>query len=103
LAYDLFLRGTRAVRFRARAYLTYDRVIREGFVVRSNITQDINPNHVRFMFTMYVTRAINLDSVQAIESNTLDGLKSSGKLSDESILAAAAGQESSGIDVSEFL
>ena len=82
LGYELFLRGTRSVRFRARAYLTYDRVIREGFIVRSSISQDIRPNMVSFMFSMFVTREINLDGVQALESNTLDGKSARGLASD---------------------
>ncbi len=82
LGYELFLRGTRAVRFRARAYLTYDRVIREGFIVRSSISQDIRPNMVSLMFSMFVTREINLDGVRALESNTLDGKSAPGLTSD---------------------
>lgn len=86
LGYELFLRGTRSVRFRARAYLTYDRVIREGFIVRSSISQDIRPNMVSFMFSMFVTREINLDGVQALESNTLDGKSAPGITNDALIL-----------------
>jgi hypothetical protein len=89
LAYDLFLRGTRCVRFKARAYLTYDRVVREGFIIRSSIEQDVNPNQVRLMFSMFITREVNLDSVLAIQSNTLDGLVKGANLSDQAILDAA--------------
>ncbi len=89
LAYDLFLRGTRTTRFRARAYLTYDRVLREGYIVRSSIEQDINPNHVQFTFSMFITRELNLDATLAITNNTLDGLKASAETSDAAILARA--------------
>lgn len=74
MAYELFLRGTKAARFRARAYLTYDRVVREGFIIRSNISQDIRPGMVNFMFSMFVTREVSLDGVRAIESNTDRGV-----------------------------
>ncbi len=89
LAYDLFLRGTRSVRFRARAYLTYDRVLREGYIVRSSIEKDINPNHVQCMFSMFVTRELNLDSTLALRNNTDDGLKMVPDTSDAAILAKA--------------
>ncbi len=73
LAYDTFLRGTKSVQFRARAYLTYDHVLREGFIVNSQISQDIRPNMVDFTFTMYITRETNLEGEQAMLDNTVDG------------------------------
>ena len=75
LAYELFIRGTRCVKFRARAYLTYDRVMREGFIISSTISQDIRPNMVQFSFTMYITREINLDGRLAISANTNGGFQ----------------------------
>lgn len=73
LAYELFIRGTKCVKFRARAYLSYDRVMREGFIINSTISQDIRPNMVQFAFTMYITREINLDGRLAMSFNTVDG------------------------------
>jgi len=73
LAYDLFLRGTKCVRFRARVYLNYDRVLREGFILNNQITQSVHPNMVNFGFTMFVTREVNLDGIEALAKNTLDG------------------------------
>ena len=93
LAYDLFLRGTRSVRFRARAYLTYDRVIREGYILRSNISQDIRPNMVNFMFSMFVTREISIDGVLALESNTLDGEAAPGRVDDALVFKQIQSQE----------
>lgn len=93
LGYDLFLRGTRAVRFRARAYLTYDRVIREGYILRSSISQDIRPNMVSFMFSMFVTREISIDGVLALESNTLDGEAAPGRVDDALVFKQLQSQE----------
>jgi hypothetical protein len=73
MAYDLFLRGTRCVQFKARAYLTYDRVVREGFILNTAIQQDVRPNFVSFSFSMYVMREFNVDSPIAILNNTLEG------------------------------
>jgi len=74
MAYDLFLRGTKAVEFKARCYLTYDRVVREGFLISMNMSQDIRPNMVQLAFQMFVMREINVDSVMAMATNTLDGV-----------------------------
>jgi hypothetical protein len=73
MAYDLFLRGTKCVQFKARAYLTYDRVVREGFLLNTSISQDIRPNVVNFSFSMFVMREFNVDSPIAILNNTLGG------------------------------
>lgn len=55
------LRGTQCVKERRRAYLTYDFVLREGYLLGMNISQlSANPNHVDFGFTMFITREINL-------------------------------------------
>lgn len=74
MAYDLFLRGTKAVEYKARCYLTYDRVVREGFLIGMNISQDIRPNMVQVAFQMFVMREMNVDSVIAMAANTLDGV-----------------------------
>lgn len=74
LAYELFLRGTKCVRFRARAYLNYDRVLREGFILNNQISQSVYPNMVNFSFNMFITREVNLDSIDALRKNTDRGL-----------------------------
>lgn len=73
LAYELFLRGTKCVQFRARVYLNYDLVLREGFILNNQIQQGIEPNMVRFSFSMFITREVNLDGVAALAANTLEG------------------------------
>lgn len=73
IAYELFLRGTRCVQFKARAYLTYDRTVREGFLLNASMQQDVRPNMVSFSFSMFVMREFNVDSPIAILNNTLEG------------------------------
>ncbi len=73
IAYELFLRGTKCVQFKARAYLTYDRTVREGFILNVSMQQDIRPNIVNFSFSMFVMREFNVDSPIAILNNTLEG------------------------------
>lgn len=87
LAYELFLRGTKCVQFRARAYLNYDLVLREGFILNNQIQQTIEPNMVSFSFSMFVTREINLDSVFALAKNTLEGQAAGAKPSDATVNA----------------
>lgn len=87
LAYELFLRGTKCVKFRARAYLNYDRVLREGFILNNQIIQNIHPNMVQFSFSMFITREVNLDGVEALQKNTLEGSSAPAKPADATIAA----------------
>lgn len=87
LAYELFLRGTKCVRFRARAYLNYDRVLREGFILNNQIIQNVHPNMVQFSFSMFITREVNLDGIEALQKNTLEGSSAPAKPADATIAA----------------
>jgi len=59
--YEETFRGTRCVENKKRAYLTYDYVLREGYILGMNIGQiSASPNNVDFNFTMFITREINL-------------------------------------------
>jgi len=91
LAYELFLRGTKCVQFRARVYLNYDSVLREGFILNNTIQQTIEPNFVRFSFAMFITREVNIDGVLALASNTLEGKEAPAFPSDASIDAIKQG------------
>jgi hypothetical protein len=90
MAYDLFLRGTKCVEFKARCYLTYDRVVREGFLIGMAMNQDMRPNMVQLSFQMFVMREINVDSVIAMAANTLDGVPAPASPSDADPAAVAA-------------
>lgn len=90
MAYDLFLRGTKAVEYKARCYLTYDRVVREGFLISMSISQDIRPNMVQLSFQMFVMRELNVDSVVAMATNTLDGVPAPASPADADPEAVAA-------------
>jgi hypothetical protein len=59
--YESELRGTKCVDHKVRAYLTYDFVLREGYILGMNMGQmSANPNTVDFSFTMFITRELNL-------------------------------------------
>jgi hypothetical protein len=84
-AYETQMRGTKCVEQKARAYLTYDYVLREGYILQMNVSQiSAHPNHVDFSFSMFVTREISLNNVQAtgiaimggMLTNAVDSLKS---------------------------
>lgn len=85
LAYELFLRGTKCVRFRARAYLNYDQVLREGYILNNQISQSTYPNMVNFSFSMFITREVNLESIDAMRENTLNGIDSAASPADATI------------------
>lgn len=54
--YDRFLRGTKAAELKARVYLLYDDVIREGFILSAGIAQNsFTEGVVKFNFTMLIT------------------------------------------------
>ena len=54
--YERFLRGTKAAELKARVYLLYDDVIREGFILSAGIAQNsFTEGVVKFNFTMLIT------------------------------------------------
>lgn len=54
--YERYLRGTRCAELKARAYLLYDDVMREGFILSATTEQDaVTEGAVRFNFTLLVT------------------------------------------------
>jgi len=58
--YENILRGTKCVDNGARAILTYENVLREGFLLNFSMSEDArNPLHIPFSFTFYVTREKN--------------------------------------------
>lgn len=66
-AYENFLRGTKCVETRARAYLSYDFTIKEGFITNMAMSQTQNPiNMVSLSFQMYVTREVNVQGREAL-------------------------------------
>ena len=59
--YENEFKGTKCVEAKKRAYLTYDYVLREGYILGMSIGQvSANPNNVDFNFTMFITRELNL-------------------------------------------
>jgi len=59
--YENEFRGTKCVEKKSRAYLTYDFVLREGYILSLSTSQDsASPNNVNFSFAMFVTREMNL-------------------------------------------
>jgi len=60
--YETNLRGTKLVEGKRRAYLTYDYVLREGYVLAFGMSQNsMNKNSVDFNFTMFITKEVNLN------------------------------------------
>jgi hypothetical protein len=58
--YEKILRGSKCVENDARAILTYENVVREGFLLNFSMTEDArNPLHVPFQFTFFVTKESN--------------------------------------------
>ena len=58
--YEKALRGSKCVESNARAILVYENVIREGFLLNFNLTEDArNPLSIPFSFTFYVTKESN--------------------------------------------
>jgi len=67
--YEKNIRGTKCVEKKARAYLTYDYVLREGYILQMNVSQiSAHPNHVDFTFSMFVTREMCLAPLMPIAS-----------------------------------
>lgn len=62
--YDLFLRGTQAVRHRATVMLTYDDVIVEGYMLNNSIQMSaVSENSVPFSFNLLVISRSPIDAI----------------------------------------
>ena len=62
--YDEYLRGTRLVEMGAKAYLFYDEIIVEGFIVQASAQEDsMNPLMVNLNFRMFVTNYANISFI----------------------------------------
>jgi len=58
--YEKALRGTKCVESNARAILVYENVVREGFLLNFQLSEDArNPLSIPFSFTFYVTKESN--------------------------------------------
>lgn len=65
--YDLFLRGTQAVRHRATVMLTYDDVIVEGYMLNNSIQMSaVSENSVPFSFNLLVISRSPIDALGMI-------------------------------------
>lgn len=70
--YENFLRGTKCAELKARAYLLYDDVIREGFIISAGTNQNsITEGVVKFNFTLLVTSKRTMGFVPVSRSGTL--------------------------------
>lgn len=66
--YEKVLRGSKCVENDARAILSYENVVREGFLLNFSMTEDArNPLHVPFQFTFFVTKESNNHRVRLTE------------------------------------
>lgn len=62
--YDNFLRGTKLLENDARAYLSYDDVMVEGYLLTNSVQFDSeSPTHANFTFEMFVTGYVFVDHV----------------------------------------
>ena len=60
--YESRLRGTRLVEDKKRAYLTYDYVLREGYILSFSMSENAAmPNSLDFNFSMFITKEVNLN------------------------------------------
>jgi len=67
--YENFLRGTKCAQLRARAYLLYDDVVREGFILSAGLSQNSTvESAVKFNFTLLVTGKRILGEIPAIRT-----------------------------------
>lgn len=68
-SYENFLRGTKCAELKARAYLLYDDVVREGFILSAAMSQNATVEGVvKFNFTMLITGKKTLGEVPKIRS-----------------------------------
>ncbi len=70
--YEKFLRGTKCAELQARAYLLYDDVMREGYILSAGTSQSATVEGVvRFNFTMLITAKRTLGVIPPSRSGTL--------------------------------
>jgi hypothetical protein len=85
--YETELRGTRLVEEGRRAYLTYDWVLREGYLLSMNMADNAaRPNQIDFNFVMFITKEVNLSPAQ-VSGGRFDALAES--LQQEAAAASA--------------
>ena len=84
--YDSELRGSKCVESGKRAYLTYDFVIREGYILSMGMSDNSSvPNSLDFNFTMFITREANLNpQKKAKYKQTVDMINTNDALSSKS-------------------
>lgn len=59
--YETKLRGTKLVEEKRRAYLTYDYVLREGYILSTSMADNAaKPNCLDFNFVMFITKEVNI-------------------------------------------
>lgn len=69
--YERYLRGTRCAELKARAYLLYDDVVREGFILSASTAQNsLHDGAVKFSFTLLVTNKRILGVVPHVRTET---------------------------------
>lgn len=70
--YENYLRGTKSVEQKIRVRMSYEDVVREGYILSANISYSQSYLHyVLFNFTMFITRSINVgpDVRDAVEED----------------------------------
>lgn len=68
--YDLYLRGTQCVRNRTRAYLSWDDIITEGYIMQASCNEEAsNNNLVQFQFQMFLTNYQNISGIGDINAH----------------------------------
>lgn len=67
--YDKFLRGTKCAELKARAYILYDDVMREGFILSASLAQNSTVEGVvKFTFTMLITGKRTLGEIPQVRT-----------------------------------
>ncbi len=95
--YERYLRGTRCVEERARVYLIYDDVLREGYLLNATISPSVaSLNTVAFSFTMFVTKARILVDVGDTETPEEQRSQSTVQQQRDDELSAVREDESTG-------
>ena len=82
--YETKLRGTKCVENNARAILTYEDVVREGYLLNFQMTEDAsNPMNIPFSFLFFITRETN-----NLKDNVLNPITATWTLSQLGMLRA---------------
>jgi hypothetical protein len=68
--YDKYLRGTQAVRNKARVYLSWDDIVCEGYIMSCNVGETAEErNHVTFGFQLFLTNYQNISGIGDTEAH----------------------------------